>query len=123
MNKEGIHNKEMTLAQFIEETIKTTDEHEYLEASYSDTCEMLKKSKKIKKDVAREMIKERRKANEEIKEFESKPKEMIEPIKEVRKQIKEKLKLIEKQELDKKNQREIDVQKYVIKEQHIIQGK
>lgn len=49
------------------------------------------------------MIKERTKANEEIKEFGNKHQEIIEPIKEVREQIKEKIKLIEKQELDKKN--------------------
>lgn len=65
-----------------------------------------------------EIIKERTKANEEIKEFGNKHQEIIEPTKEVRKQIKEKLKLIEKQKLDKNNQREIDVQKYAIKEQH-----
>ena len=65
-----------------------------------------------------EIIKERTKANEEIKEFGNKHQEIIEPTKEVRKQIKEKLKFIEKQELDKNNQREIDVQKYAIKEQH-----
>lgn len=68
--------------------------------------------------MIKEMIKERTKANEEIKEFVNKHQEIIEPIKEVREQIKEKIKLIEKQELDKKNQREIDVQKYAIKEQH-----
>lgn len=68
--------------------------------------------------MIKEMIKERTKANEEIKEFGNKHQEIIEPIKEVREQIKEKIKLIEKQELDKKNQREIDVQKCAIKEQH-----
>lgn len=68
--------------------------------------------------MIKEMIKERTKANEEIKEFGNKHQEIIEPITEVREQIKEKIKLIEKQELDKKNQREIDVQKYAIKEQH-----
>ena len=42
----------------IEETINITDAHENCEGSYSDTCKMLRKMEKTKKDTADEMAEE-----------------------------------------------------------------
>ena len=84
INKEDIYNEEITLSQFnmddIEETINITDAHENCEGSYSDTCKMLRKMEKTKKDTADEMAEEGWETKEEIKEFGDNHKKLIGPI-------------------------------------------